>query len=191
MAQTIDTIKKNDDLYLSFILGNEHVKRAIEVAYASGQSLLIIGGRDTQAEEISDLLLNDQKPEYEGMVILPHNRQIMSWTPCPCGYCNHPTIPCTCSVKERREHLKEKPITDMEVIISAPMWSYIEDIISKDLDQPSITLLRAAYEHLDNGYGGILNVIARTKAIAKMDKEKEIKTQHIAEAIQYHPSDNK
>jgi len=169
---------------LDFILDG-HVERAIEVAYASEQSLLIIGGKNTQAKEISDSL------NKKSLTIpLLHNRQIMYWTPCPCGFYKHPTIPCTCSVKELKEHLKEKPIADMEVSISIPIWDDVKKRIEYDLSEASLSLLKTAYERLNTGYGGILNIIARAKTIAEMDKEENIKLHHIAESIQYYPSDN-
>ena len=179
-------MKKITEKELEFIYGNEHLKRAIEVAQEANQSLLIIGGDKTQASEIALKLNSPNNPD--------NPVSIYNWSPCPCGNSRDTEIECTCSFTDIKKHLLKKPVCDMEIEIAKPHFHKIKDKLKKEykLDKTSLELLKTAYKTASLSPKEVITIIKRAEAIQKLDNitaSKTIQPAHVAESLQYRLKD--
>ena len=157
----------------NFIFGNECLIRALEIIEKSSQSILMIGSPDSQGEEIVEKLKDKMDIKF--------------WLPCPCGYNEHPTKPCTCSITEIKKHLKTKPKAEMEVMLVPLRWTKIAQDYKeiKELDEQSKDLLRNAVDKMNLDYKEMKSVLKTADTIRELAKETKIQKDHIAEALQY------
>jgi len=164
--------------YLHWIVGNDQLKRALEVAEASKQSLLMIGAPDTQGEKICE----DLKDNKDGV-------EVYFAYPCPCGYLGHPEKACSCTPNEVRKHRAKIPKADMRVNIYRPHWEAVEKHlpqIDMRIGNPEILdLLKKVYQVKKLSVEDVGTLLRRTSAITKLSKESQMKPRHLAEAIQY------
>lgn len=106
------------------VLGQEHVKRAMEVAATGGHSMLLVGtlasGKTTLARRFKTIY--DGKVEIEenvtqyghSPVYLPaiedkHTLLIATMLPCPCGHFTDCKVECHCMPKEIQHHIYSIP----------------------------------------------------------------------------------
>jgi magnesium chelatase family protein len=127
---------------------------------------------------------------------------IAAMNPCPCGYHNHPEKECVCGPGTVQKYLNKisGPLLDrIDLHVEVTPVSYNElandQMSSKDiqlfckLDEAGSAILKSAMEKMGlsaRAYDRILKV-ART--IADLDFSEEIKSNHLAEAIQFRSLD--
>ena len=102
----------------SEIKGQEHVKRAIEVALAGNHNMLITGGPGMGKTTLmySACEMGREALVYDGRVApapyLDNNHPvIMTTTPCECGYYHAEDRECTCSSSLIEIHMQ--PVNDI------------------------------------------------------------------------------
>jgi len=137
------------------------VERAIEVAKAGKHTYKII----TNNPEI-----------YEGAT-LP------AFKPCPCGNYLSKNRECSCELKEIEEYQKALPYTD--ITVKAPDIRFEDITFEEKIDGEAKELLKTAMKELNLNCKELSSTIRVGKTIAELDDSKELKGQHIAEALQY------
>ena len=180
------------------IIGQEHAKRALEVALAGGHSITFFGNREAEA------LAEWAKA---------HGLTAWAMPLCPCGYYGFQTVrECTCSLSQISKWQKRKAFQNAlraEIVIECPpaypyqienwasgrkgesenaMLTRVEakgESPEPKLDGASQSLLRAAIKQLPNIDAD--NMLRLAQTIAALAKDNSIKTHHLAEAIQYRP----
>jgi len=143
---------------------------------------------------------------------------LASMNPCPCGFYNHPDRACSCPPGAVQKYLNRisGPLLDrIDLHVEVTPVSFSE-LSSAEPGEPSSLIrdrvVRArekqykrfsdqagvyANAHMDSGLlkkicgieksGALLLKVSRT--IADLDEKEEIKTEHLAEAIQYRSLD--
>jgi len=180
------------------IIGQEHAKRALEVALAGDHSITFFGNGEATA------LAEWAKA---------HGLTAWAMPLCPCGYYGLQTVrECTCSLSQISKWQKRKAFQNAlraDIVIDCPpAYPYqIENWASgrkgepeggllarveakgarpkTTLDEASQSLLRAAIKQLPNIDAD--NMLRLAQTIAALAKDNSIKTHHLAEAIQYRP----
>lgn len=157
------------------IIGNEHVKRALEVAIKGGHSILLVG--------------NPRSTVYDGSV-LPFNVSFVK--PCPCGNLHDPVLECVCTIDEVNAYRRTEPNWlahfDITVELVRPRFdSLISAELFSEIDEGSTHLLKMAYDKLGLTVQDVADVLVVAKTIMRMEQSTEPlqRSQHIAEAIQY------
>lgn len=179
------------------IPGNEHVRRAIEIAFIGGHSIFIVGPRGSYAEDLAHFARGRGMAAYA------------AW-PCACGrstgeFCE------TCGANAQDEYIRSHypPAGAVDIYIEAraevgprgpgEAWRNAvhrandaapwmnEDGAKMELDAAGVALLRAATAMLalDEDACSRIKHVARTIACAAHSEF--IRTPHLAEAIQYRP----
>jgi len=142
------------------IIRQEHAKRAIEISLSGNHSIKFIG--NDEAEQL--------KQACDELSI-----KAMAVKPCKCGNINDQDRDCLCRLFEIKNHQRSKKYRmPMDITIQVSRITpaaYLE--YEKGLKQLYLSL---------NQINALKNV-ART--IAKLDNSSEIKTCHLAEALQY------
>jgi len=136
------------------------VERAIEVATAGKHTYKIITNSPGIYVEIS--------PAFE---------------PCPCGNFMSKKKECSCQAEEIVEYQKTLPYTD--ITVKAPELRFEDITFEEKIDKEAKELLKTALQQLNFNYKELSSIIRVGKTIAELDSSKELKAQHIAEAIQY------
>ena len=180
------------------IIGQEHAKRALEVALAGDHSITFFGNRE------AEVLAEWAKA---------HGLTAWAMPLCPCGYYGLQTVrECTCSLSQISKWQKRNAFQNAlraEIVIECPPaypyqienWAsgrkgepesrLLARIEAKGespelkLDGTSQSLLRAAIKQLPNIDAD--NMLRLAQTIAALAKDNGIKTHHLAEAIQYRP----
>lgn len=159
---------------------NAHVKRGIEVALVGDHSVMLI--YDLLCEDIADAFIE----------LYPQFQKVQS---CECGY-KGSELPCTC------ETTPKYPKADIYLDVKRPFWERIhynrsdDDVLKRvelakqvkvkdDLDSDVKRLLKSAWNQMYLTWSEYLSVVSVSKSIAALMGETEIKTVHIAEALQY------
>ena len=152
------------------IIGNAHVKRALEIAERGNHSILIIGNPND--------VVKDDHP-------LPVNVQFV-W-PCPCGNFSDPRLSCFCLLEDVQRHRSGFPVCEITIELVRSTFSELvsEKIVPESIDDTSKRLLETGYNKLSLTVQDIAHVLAVAYTIMAMDDEHNLKAQHIAEAIQY------
>lgn len=183
------------------ICGNEHAKRAAEVALAGNHSISFIGAHDSQAQDLADLV------DGEG-----HRAKAVA--PCPCGYYGNPDRECLCSLEVvaqwQREHYPSRPMDiTIEVLNPRPetimRWirngyqdgephGQIIERIQKcresyhtisAVDNTVYSLLKTAIRQLRLTPMQLRSTMGVVNTIANLAASNTIHTAHMAEALQY------
>ena len=176
------------------IVGNEHIKRAIEVSLAGQHPITIIGNPDN-GEEYFEIILGD---------LLSFVKQ------CPCGGFMEYNKECTCTKskieKYRTSKEFQKSLKNPIIIRLFPptMFDYqgkegesFRDVMNRinrkmdrsypapALDKPSLYLLNTAIERLGLSLLQVKHIENVRKTIAELANSDTILSHHLSEAIQY------
>lgn len=77
------------------IVGQEHAKRAAEVAIAGWHSIAFIGSHESQAQDLANTTRGMATRIYQGS-----SPTVYALAPCPCGFYGDPVVVCTCSIEQ-------------------------------------------------------------------------------------------
>ena len=152
------------------IIGNAHVKRALEIAEKGNHSTLIIGNLTN--------VLQDGQPWPDD-----------AWfrQPCPCGNFSDPRLSCFCLLEDVQRHRSAFPSCKITVELVRPIFNELiqEKVIPKSIDDTAKRLLETAYDKLSFAVQDIVHVLAVAYTIMAMDDAPNLRASHVAEAIQY------
>jgi predicted ATPase with chaperone activity len=172
------------------IHGNEMAKRALVVAAAGGHSILFLG-----APKCGKTMLRAAALEL-GL------GNTLEARPCPCGYRSDPRRACRCNCRQIDRHLQKLPVTDISIEMSCPperemrtpgttlaeMRRQIQaksDYQSLEVDEDGRTLLKAAVAELGLDPDVRNRVLTVARTIANLDRNEQIESRHLCEAINY------
>jgi len=195
--QSLEKVKITTSEAWQKIVGNEHIKRAIEVSLAGQHPITIIGNPDN-GEEYFEIILGD---------LLSFVKQ------CPCGGFMEYNKECTCTkskiAKYRTSKEFQKALKNPIIIRLLPptMFDYqckkegeslgeVLNRITKKIDKtypalvnenenPSLYLLDIAIEKLSLSLSQVKHIENVSKTIAELDNSDSILPYHLSEAIQY------
>ncbi len=186
------------------ISGNEHAKRAAEVALAGHHSIAFIGGEEAEAL---------------AAWCAQHGLTAFSIRPCLCGNYEHPVRECVCSPRQimryrASQRVRQALAADLVIetvhpsadgimrnmrgqkgepeerllqrVAQAQAHPYVPD----DLNEASHALLRAFIKQLHPPAARIRRMCRVAAAIARLAQDDRIQTHHLAEALQYYPRAN-
>jgi predicted ATPase with chaperone activity len=182
------------------IIGQEHAKRALEVAIAGNHTIAFFG--NNEAEALAE-------------VAKGHNLTAWAMQTCPCGgFGFSPQIECTCSPSQISRWQKRKAYQNAlnaEIVVECPppypdtveKWlngyrgepeSAVMARIGErgrrpnaKLDKSGRSLMKAAIYQLSMGPERVKSTIRVAQTIAALSRSSQIETYHLAEAIQYRP----
>ncbi len=184
------------------ICGNEHAKRAIEVAVAGDHSIQFVGAFESQA---GDLCALARKLGVKARAV----------TPCPCGHFGDPVRECTCETQTIARHRRQVfgaerefditvevaiPHADRivrrmnsgyaegepdEVVMERVRKAQAAPAISLQLDATCLSLLKTAITQLALSPAQVKGVTRVTATIARLSGSDCLGAAHVAEAIQY------
>lgn len=184
------------------ICGNEHARRAIEVAVAGDHSIQLIGAFESQA---GDLCALARKLGVKARAV----------TPCPCGHFGDPVRECTCETqmiaRHRRQVFGAQREFDITVEVAIPhadrivRWmnsgyadgepdeAVMERVrkaqaapsVSLQLDASCLSLLKSAIAQLAMSPAQLRGVTRVAATIAQLAGSDRLGAAHVAEAIQY------
>jgi len=192
---------------LNDICGNEHAKRALEVALAGGHNMLLIGPHESDARRLATV--GQYLDERIGQMA-----EFRAVSPCPCGYYGDPVRECTCSIEQVADYrTKTWPApgwADITVEVCIPGWDkterwarngfkdgepderIVERIeaarersVEGHMDDTGWSLLRAAIQQLQLSPRQVASAWSVAKTIARLAGDETIKCPHMAEALQY------
>lgn len=182
------------------IIGQEHAKRALEVALAGGHTIAFIG-----------------KDEAKALAEWAVTKGLTAWADqkCPCGHYGPDSHhECTCSLSQIGKWQKRKAYQNAlnaEIVIECPppynyqveawvngrrgepetvMLARIEDIGQRPtptLNATSKSLLKVAIRQLDLSTNRVKSVVRMAQTIAALAHADNIGIADLAEAIQYRP----
>ncbi len=188
------------------ICGNEHAKRAMEIALVGDFPIEFIGM--SEAKRCLAAYNTARYPDHasEGD---PGSSVVF---PCPCGNFGDQQKTCTCKIKELQEHWKLNALTQptlttytkrppadtliahldpskrgettadmMRRVRSAQRHTPKEYNLNKDL----FSFLKAAIERFSLSQDEVEFTIDVSRAIARLSQADSILIQHLAEALQY------
>lgn len=180
------------------ICGNEHAKRALEVAAVGGHSIRFIGSYRSQ---MLDLFV----------VAKTFGLTASYTTPCYCGEWGSPTTLCTCEPSDV-DKWRVAQITstryDLTIEVQVPdafkqlahlhRQGELEDAVSGrierarllpvpplTLDEMSESLLKLSIGGLSLGFNQTRSILGVAQSIARLADSEKIQAAHLAEAIQY------
>ena len=112
--------------------------------------------------------------------------------PCPCGNYKKRDNPCVCQAEEIINHINSLRIRYADYMWCENSFLYVRDIKLLGLDEMSSALMKQAYRELSLSIKQIIIILRSARAIADMEKTKDIEACHIAEGISYRmPKDRK
>jgi len=184
----------------------EHVKRAIEVAAAGKLSLAMLARDEGLAEVLAKWARELGVPK------------VYVLKPCPCGHYGSQIRACRCTPSQIRDWRRRAPwqealreaqmwTTVVELgpdevlaVLGGARGEPFEDVKRRveaarklspprKMTQEAKKLLHKAIQHFGLSYMEIRNVLATAQAVARLAGEKEIQTEHVAEALQYRPEE--
>jgi predicted ATPase with chaperone activity len=194
------------------ICGNEHAKRATEVALAGDHKIAFLGPPDSDARVFS-LLMDQAHTEVSD---LRDTRLGHYWQPCPCGHHSGESYECTCSDQTIVQWHYEHPFPQADIYIEVcrppsdrlMRWARagftdgelhgqimhrVRCTRMQGMDGPhefsdvAWTLLSAATKQLVLQTSHLRSTVAVAKTIARLAGANQVEAQHMAEAIQYRP----
>ena len=188
------------------ICGEEHAKRAAEIALSGHHFIHFVGSHQSQARDLAKLV-NIQEGGSSTLSL--------AIAPCPCGFYGDPQVVCNCTLEDiYRWRVEMFPwVPDMMIEVPNPMLEKIlawaqndfqdgephEDIVARvnharaiyyhisQTDESAWTLLKAAMSHMALTPLVVKNTCAVANTIAILGNSGTVRTQHMAEAIQYAP----
>jgi len=200
-------LSRADETRFEDIIGQEHVKRALEVAIAGEHTIAFIGNGEAEAL---------------AQIATKHGLTAWAVQTCPCGHFGFDRASdnpgeCTCSLSQVARWQKRKAYQNAlgaEIVIECPpprdyqidAWasgrkgepesSVLARVKGRGerpgatLDQTCRSLLKAAVTQLDMGSQRVQAIIGVAQTIAALAHEDKIGCAHLAEAIQYRPRRN-
>lgn len=196
----LEQAREHGDLRLADIVGREHVKRALEVAAASGQEVCLEGAPADTAPFAA-------WAKAQGI-------RVLEAAPCACGNYGHPEHECTCSPAEVARWRKKKlqrqaraaplrvevpPLDRLERrepprrgepgghVLARAVLARQARPVSLRLDEAGHALLRAAERQLNLGWAKAQRIVETSASIAQLAEYNYIHIAALAEAIQYRP----
>ena len=176
------------------IKGLEMGKRAMLVAAAAGQSILLMGSSGSGKTML-------RAYGYQLGVKVSFEAH-----PCLCGYRGSLTNPCTCSFDSLGAYYLGVPKSDLFIEVCPATQREMETKLkgtsvetyqkqikeakkhtSLQLDQPSESLLKAAVVELGLSNRDRERILVTARAIANLGWCEQIEASHIAEAVNYRP----
>jgi predicted ATPase with chaperone activity len=194
------------------ICGNEHAKRATEVALAGDHKIAYIGPPDGDAQVFSVLMAQ----AHTDVSDLRDTRLGYDWQPCPCGHYGHESYECTCSDQTIARWLYRHPFPQVDIYVSVcrpsserlmrwaragftdgelhgQIMTRVKQARLNGLEGPfefsdvAWTLLDAATKQLVLHTSHLRSTVAVAKTIARLANANQVEAAHMAEAIQYRP----
>ena len=174
------------------LIGQHHIRRAIEVALAGDHSVLVVGNERGQAAEFA---------KWGRLSGLTSCHAVL---PCPCGNYGDPDVVCKCQLAEIAAWQANFPVTEM--ILEAPpipadhmvnpprvedeqqIFDRIEariDGTDMSLDEHCQRLLELAIRQRSLAPFHVDAIKAIARSIADLDHAERIGQVHLAEAISY------
>jgi len=190
------------------INGQEHVKRALEVAVAGRHDVMLIGTSIPQMKKIA-----------EASKSIGGGIEIRIMMPCPCGKFTDPKAECRCRPIEIQRYLGKKAhrTEKMDMHIEVPNLAYCDrkageasvdvkgrvdraraflkgrgastDKSEPDMDKEANELLKLAILELGISARMFDRVVRVARTIAALDNKDTIESHHISEAISYRSLD--
>lgn len=178
----------------SKLIGNEHLKRAVEVALAGGHTIAVFGHPDNGKKYLKEIL----------------GKKLLFLAPCPCGNFGDSRRVCTCTfgrIKSYRatRRFQKAALSDIRSILVTPRFQDFEGVgksepfleveeriaamsglhVEDAKDETSRQLFKTAFErfHFTAGMAEMVRAVART--IARLEHESVVKANHLSEAILY------
>ena len=194
-------ILSRNETKLEDIVGQEHAKRALEVAIAGEHTIAFIGNGEAKA--LAEIATR-------------HGLTTWAIATCPCGYFgfNDGRRECTCSLSQIARWQKRKAYQNAlqaEIVIEcpSPLPHQIEDWANRQrreteatvlarvsqagerpaatLDETGRSLMRVAITQLELGTARVNSILSIAQTIAALGHRERLETYHLAEAIQYRP----
>ena len=174
------------------IVGNECLKRAIEVSLAGQHPITVIGNPENGGDYL-EIILGDRLTFVK---------------PCPCGNFKNISKVCECSISQIRKYKSEKQwmnaMKNPIIVELSPPTRYdyhikqqetfqnVIDRINRKKDIPqspfvgeTFQLLKTAIERLNLSLKQVENIELVAKTVAELDNFDIIMPYHVSEAIQY------
>jgi len=186
------------------IKGQEHCKRAIEVACVGDHGIVLIGPHNS-----GKTALIKRIPTITSVPIF--TAEIL---PCPCGNFTDPRKECRCTPRQIQEHLASIPgeifrRADIHVEVPKLKWEHIDykrrgepsevirariekarmNLKPRDMDKEANELLKLAILELGISPASYDKIAYVATTIAQMDDKRIIEAHHISEAISYRSLD--
>lgn len=179
--------------------GQEHAKRAIEVAVAGRHSICFVGFPDGTASTLATFTTSVSAGRLHAESIYP----------CKCGWYSHPMRECTCTLKSLRKYYTRLSRLPFSIYVEIPTtewykvqshlagrrgepWHKIQGRINAmenhedaALDSTCKSLLGAAVKQLWLDWDATWRTILVGRTIANLAHSERIQAAHLAEAIQY------
>lgn len=180
------------------IIGNEYLKRAIEISLTGQHPITVIGDPDN-GEEYLKIILGDLLTFIK---------------PCPCGNFMNPSKACTCTLSQitkyrtSKEYQKALNNSIIVKLVSPTSYDYrtknksesFKDILNRiekvdpnkklNIDTEAIDVLNSAIQTLRPTTKQVENIHSISNTIALLDGMDVRKIYHIFEAIQYQNIDH-
>lgn len=191
----------NATVRVDSLRGNEHVKRALEVAAVGGHSVVLMARRQNIASaRIYALWLRNQFGNHVQVV-----------EPCFCGYYGDVYHACSCSVKAIERYQRRlrritsdaglyieladvsaekmlstrKPEADETIIARVQAAQQRQKLLFTYVDMACTRLLQAAIRQLALNEQQVAQMQDIAASISALDMATEIRPAHLAEALQY------
>ena len=187
------------------IIGNEHAKRAAEVALAGRHSIAFIGGEEAEAlaawcararpDRLCDptLFLRELSDTRSANASV-HHRQIARYRaskrvgkPSPPIWSSRPSIPAPMEIMRHLHGQKGEP---EERLLQRVAQAQAHPDVPNDLNEASSALLRDFIKQLHPPAARIRRMCRVAATIARLAQDDSIQTHHLAEALQYYPRAN-
>jgi magnesium chelatase family protein len=192
-------IKKLQD-----IVGNEHAKRAIEVALSGAHDIVFIVMPDSPIE----LIEATKRLAFENDIKI----NCIGIKPCPCGSFGDAKSECECSLKDIKEHASKIHTllrkTSIVIALTCPLpfetnrnneteddiMARVKKAISRnkesytkkfEIDSMAKELLSEAGKSLNLSAVSTIEIAVVARTICNMEYSNTVLPQHIVEAIQY------
>ena len=181
---------------LDSIPGQEHAKRALQVALVGGHSILLSATADSMANALG-------RAAHAVAERLDLPCRIRVYPACPCGYYSHPRTDCRCTAGKIQRHV-DKLQKDPPYDIYVPMGPLPARTSAQESDEdyagrvtaarantrPGDTLRTDVAEFLRHAQRELEHITAATvvpvaQTIAQMAGEDHVCLEHLCEAVQY------
>lgn len=165
---------------LNKIPGNEHLKRAVDVALSGRHTITVIGNQYNGLEHLERV--------FENRIHEQNGWLFKFISPCPCGNFEDNILICCCQSDTILEHIKTQQYqeaTRSEIIVRLLTPMFNDYSFKKNIDKQAIELLRTAYAKFYFTLSKVNKIISIAETIAKMDNSNIVMAWHMAEAIQY------